>query len=55
MYGGFCRAAKKSGCNNKVTVLPRWLLGEVPLYPSKGITELLKNYDILSVYIPQTA
>ena len=24
MYGGFCRAAKKSGRNNEVTVLPRW-------------------------------
>ena len=23
MYGGFCQAAKKSGCNNEVTVLPR--------------------------------
>ena len=23
MYGGFCQAAKKSGHNNKVTVLPR--------------------------------
>ena len=51
----FAERPKKSGCNNKVTVLPRWLLGEVPLYPSKGITELLNNYDILSVYIPQTA
>ena len=20
----FCRAAKKSGCNNEVTLLPRW-------------------------------
>ena len=20
----FCRASKKSGCNNEVTVLPRW-------------------------------
>ena len=23
-YGGFCQAAKKSGRNNEVTVLPRW-------------------------------
>ena len=22
---------KKSGCNNEVTILPRWLLGGVPL------------------------
>ena len=24
MYGHFCRAAKKSGRNNEVTILPRW-------------------------------
>ena len=24
MCGGFCQAAKKSGRNNEVTVLPRW-------------------------------
>ena len=24
MYGSFCQAAKKSGHNNKVTLLPRW-------------------------------
>ena len=24
MYGGFCQAAKKSGRNDEVTVLPRW-------------------------------
>ena len=35
---------KKSGCDEKVTVLPKWLLGEVPLYPSKWITGLLNNY-----------
>ena len=28
----FCRAAKKSGLNNEVTVLPRWPQGGVPLY-----------------------
>ena len=24
MYGHFCRAAKKSGHHNEVTILPRW-------------------------------
>ena len=24
MYSSFCQAAKKSGRNNEVTVLPRW-------------------------------
>ena len=47
MYGGFYWAAKKSGCDDKVTVLPKWLLGEVPLYPSKRITELLNNYQAI--------
>ena len=28
----FCRAAKKSGRNNEVTVLPRWPLDEIWLY-----------------------
>lgn len=30
MYGHFA-GPKKSGCNNEVTILPRWLLGGVPL------------------------
>ena len=32
MYGRFCRAAKKSGRFNEVTVLPRWPEGGAPLY-----------------------
>ena len=28
MYGGFWQAAKKSGHNNDVTVLPRFHLGQ---------------------------
>ena len=31
MYGGFCQAAKGSGGNNEVTVLPRWPQGGVSL------------------------
>ena len=27
MYGSFYQAAQKSGCNSKVTILPRWLYG----------------------------
>ena len=35
---------KKSGRNDKVTVLPRWLLGGVPLY-----SKLLAGYEELAM------
>ena len=38
----FCRAAKKSGLNNEVTVLPRWPQGGVPLYWIMWCTSKLK-------------
>jgi len=31
-FGGFCQAVKKSGCNDEVTVLPRWPYGGFSLY-----------------------
>ena len=43
----FCRAAKTSGCNNEVTLLPRWPQGGVPLYhkmlPSKVLVNIREN------------
>ena len=53
MYGRFA-GPKKSGSNNEVTVLPRWLEGGVPLYPVRSVKlssclKLLTNISVLLV------
>ena len=51
-FGGFCHAAKKSGCNKEVTVLPRWPYGGFSLYfifldKGKGIHKCSLYFSVL--------
>ena len=53
MYGPFA-GLKKSGSNNEVTVLPRWLEVGVPLYPVRSVKlssclRFLTNISVLVV------